>query len=99
MGSDCTTHRHGDNSSNPRISELRFAATALGRDRFYHWVEVSARAAVSAVLSKDVFTLRKYQRNATHRTWLSVRFRWSCARNCERWEWLRKSSEYFAFKH
>lgn len=76
MGSDCTTHRYGDNSSNADISELRFAATALGRDRFCHWGEVSARAAVGALLSEDVFTLWNYQRNTSHRTWLSVRCLW-----------------------
>ena len=64
MGSHCPTHCHGDNSSNSGISELCFAATAPGRDRFRHWVEVSAIAAVGVVLSEDVFALRKYQRNS-----------------------------------
>ena len=44
---------------------------------------LSAIAAVGAVLSEDVFALRKYQRNTTHRTWLSVRCGWRFARNCE----------------
>ena len=67
----------------PAFAELRFATTPLGWNRFRHRFRLPAITEVSAVLSEDVFALRKYQRNASHGTWLSVRCRWSCARNCE----------------
>ena len=53
---DCHSH----DRSHPGIPELRPAATPAGRDRFRHRVDLSAIAAVSAVLSEDVLALRQY---------------------------------------
>jgi hypothetical protein len=70
--------------SRPPPSRLRpFKITSCSDspwvDGFRYGVSLSAIPAVGAVLSEDIFALRKYQR--PHGTWLSVRCRWSCARN------------------
>ena len=57
----------------PAFQQLRLAATSSGRHGFRHRVESTSHPAVGAVLSEDVLSVRKHQRNASRGTWLSVR--------------------------
>ena len=65
------------------VPELRFETTPFRRNRFRHRLSLPAIPGVGAVLSEDVFALRKYQRDTSHGTGLSIRCRWSCARDSE----------------
>ena len=83
VGSDRASHRHSHYRSDSGIPELRLAATPFGWHGFRHRFDLSAITAVRAVLSEDVFALRKYQRNASRGARLPVRCWRRFARNCE----------------
>ena len=53
-----------------RIRELRFAAASGGRDRLGDRIKLSRGAAVGAVLSEDVFALRKYRAGRHSPCWV-----------------------------
>ena len=61
------------------LPELRLAATSARRDGLRHRSELSGRAAAGAVLSEDVFAVRKHERDAARRAGLPVQCGWSRA--------------------
>ena len=61
--------------------------------------QLSGGAATGAVLSKDVFALRKYQRHAARRARLSLQFgRQPGIGQSTEWKWLREPAKRFALQ-
>ena len=64
----------------PAFQQYVLAATSAGRNRLRHRIDLSAGAATGAVLSEDVFAVRKHQRHAARGARLSVQRRTAAPR-------------------
>src|ERR1700688_5268412 len=93
--SDCDAGYRADS----RIREVRIAATPVGWDGRCNRIELSGGAAVSTVLSENVFPVWKYRWNASRRSWLSFQFRryFGCGKSTVR-KWLRQPAARVALQ-
>ena len=80
------------------FQELRPAAASARRHRFRHRLDLSAVAAIGAVLSENVLALPQHERYASRRSWLPIRFRRWRARDFQRRKRLRQSSKRLSFE-
>src|ERR1700686_830402 len=99
MDSDCAAYRHSDDGSERGVPTIRLAATSPGWSGLRNRFQLSGSTTTGSVLSKNVFPLRKRERDGTPRAWLSLQCRrQSGIGQSTEWKWLRKSAKRFALQ-